>query len=318
MPEAAETLSTADRALIRALRAWGGDDVDLAWSRLSPGRREKLAGLARRLAARESIEDAWDALRRDHIASTRPDPARVHPTWFVRALKGESPAVRLAVAAHAPPEIRGALRIGLGLDPETIDPPARPADPEALRWALDLWAERIVGDAAERPDDPPVVYALAHLDGRDLARLVKVAGLAKHAFAIESSGPSAADEALACFGTADRVRLAYFRRQVGKPDARLVPLARLDLESVAGERRRFHSRLGLLTFGRLLAAAESHRARWAVQHLPYPIARSMRVREKPPLPARALAAWEGWILEAAWSRLLNEGWLSGENRRGKR
>ena len=317
MPEAAETLSTADRALIRALRAWGGDDPGLAWSRLSPDRREKLAE-ARRLSVRESIEDAWDALRRDHIASTRPDPARVHPTWFVRALKGESPAVRLAVAAHAPPEIRGPLRIGLGLDPDEIPGPARPADPEALRWALDLWSERIVGDAAERPDDPPVVYALSRLGGRDLARLVKVAGLAKHAFAIESSGPSAEDEALARFGTVDRVRLGYFRRQVGKPDARLVSPARLDLESVAGERRRFHSRLGLLTFGRLLAAAEPHRARWAVQHLPYPIARLMRPRGTPPLPLKALASWEGWVLEAAWSRLLNEGWLSGENRRRKR
>ena len=29
------------------------------------------------------------------------------------------------------------------------------------------------------------------------------------------------------------------------------------------------------------------------------------------LPRRALLAWEAWVLEAAWARLLSEGRLSG-------
>ena len=140
--------------------------------------------------------------------------------------------------------------------------------------------------------------------------------MVKHAFAIESGGRSLGDEDLSRLATMDRVRLGYFRRQIGKADPRLVPLARLDLESIGEDRRRAHSRVGLITFGRLLAATERHRARWAVQHLPYPIARLLRAQKAPKLPARALAAWEGWILESAWSRLLAEGRLTG--RRGGR
>ena len=309
MTEAVEPPSTADRALLRSLRAWGGDDVDRAWSRLSAGWRDRLAE-HRRPSERETIEDAWDALRRDHQASSRPDPARVHPTWFVRALKGESPAVRLAVAANAPESLREPLRRGLGLDDRAIAA-VRPADPEALRWALALWAERLVGDVAERPDDPPVVVALSRLGPRDLARLVRAAGLAKLAFAIEGTGPRPDDEARARFSTLDRVRLGYFRRHVGRADPRLVAMARDDLGVIGGEWRRGHPRLGLLTFGRLLTLAETHRARWAVQHIPYPIARLLRGQETPKLSARALGAWEGWVLEAAWARLLTEGRLSG-------
>jgi len=312
LPEAADSPSTADRALLRSLRAWGGDDVDRAWARLAPAWRDRLTG-SRPLSLRESVEDAWDALRSDQAASTGPDIARVHPSWFVRALKCESPAVRLAVAANAPEPIREHLRIGLGLDPGSFAA-ASPADPEALRWALALWSERLVGDVAERPDDPPVVVALSRLSHRDLARLVKVAGLAKHAFAIQDAGPSPADEGRARFSPLDRVRLGYFRRHIRQADRRLVRLARLDLEVIGEDRRRGHARLGLVTFGRLLASAEPHRARWAIQHIPYPVARLMRTRGTTRLSPRTLAAWENWVLEAAWARLLSEGRLSDDRK----
>ena len=72
-------------------------------------------------------------------------------------------------------------------------------------------------------------------------------------------------------------------------DSRLVPAARQDLGVIGADRRRGHSRLGLLTFGRLLDAAEPHRARWAMQHLPYPVVQLMREKTEPPLSPRALA-----------------------------
>ncbi len=308
LPEAADPPSTADRALARALRAWGGDELDRTAARFAPAWRERLAP-ARLAAGKLTPEAAWDGLRRDHDSSSRPDPTRVHPSWFVRALRGESPAVRRAVAAHA----RGPLREALRLGPDAPTP-GPPADPEAVRWALALWSERLVGDVTDRLDDPPVIVALTHLSPRDLTRLARVTGLAKHAFAIEGPGVALDDESWVRTTSADRVRLGYFRRHIGRADPRLARLARLDLQVIGDDRRRGHSRVGLLTFGRLLAAAEPHRARWAIQHLPYPIAKLMRVKDAPDLPARALVAWEDWVLEAAWARLLTEGRLAGGRR----
>ena len=309
MPEPEKPPSTADAALLRAFRAWGGRDFDRATARFSGAWRDRLRP-AWPPAMRERPEVAWSRLRRDHEGSARPDPSRVHPSWFIRALKSESPAVRRAVVARTPEPLREALGVGLGLRP--VDLVAdRPADPEALGWALALWAERLVGGVPDLDDDPPVVVAMTRLGSSELARLVKACGLAKHAFAIEGPGPTEFDESIARFSTLDRVRLAYFRRHIGAADPRLVPLARLDLRAIEGDRRRAHARVGLVTFGRLLAPVEPHRARWALQHIPYPIARRMRPRESTGLSRKALEAWESWVMEAAWARLFAEGRLSG-------
>lgn len=301
--------NTADRALLRAIRAWGGGDFALYASRLSDPWRERLRPFWPQVS-REKPDSSWSALREDHEASARPDPSRVHPSWFVRALKGESPAVRLAVAAHAPPSIGEALRRGLALDSSELAPDRKP-DPEALGWALALWAERLVGDVPGLDSDPPVVVALTRLGPRDLARLVKCCGVAKLAFAADPGGAKGFDDSVARFTPLDRVRLGFFRRQVGVADPRLVPVARHDLAAIDGDSRRGLARLGLLTFGRLLGAVEPHRARWALQHLPYPIAKLLRVKEAPPIASKALQAWESWVLEAAWTRLLGEGRMAG-------
>ncbi len=305
MPGTADSPSTTDRAFLRAIRAWGGPADPFAWARLSPGWRDRLRSA--RAADREATpESALADLRRDHEASARPDPSRVHPSWFVRALRAESPSVRLAIAALAAPPIRDAIRIGPGAG-HPAPGPDRPPDPDAIGWALALWAERLVGDVADRADDPPVIVALARLRPRELARLVKACGAVKHAFSLRGPGPSEVDEALVRMTNLDRVRLAFFRRSIGTPDPRLVPAARADLRAIGDDRRRGHYLLGLLTFGRLLAASEPHRARWAIQHIPYGAARRMRDPSPPAIPARALVAWESWVLEAAWARLLAEG-----------
>ena len=309
MPGIEKSPSTADRALLRAFRAWAGPHFEPSSARFSDAWRDRLRP-SWPAAIREKPEAAWTALRRDHEGSARPDPSRVHPSWFVRALEAESPSVRRAVVENCPRPLREALRKGLGLDARDLATD-RPADPEALGWALALWAERVVGDVPDRDDDPPVVVALTRLGSRELARLVKVCGLVKHAFAIEANGPTASDEAIARFTPLDRVRLAYFRRHIGEADPRLVPQARLDLRAIGGDRRRGHSRVGLLTIGRLLGSVEPHRARWASQHVPYPIARTMRAKETSTLSPRALEAWESWVMEAAWARLFGEGRLAG-------
>jgi hypothetical protein len=307
VPGTEESPSTADRALLRAARAWGVPGEDIPWGRFAPDWRERLQA-AWPAARRASSRSARDGLRRDHEASTRPDPARIHPSWYVRALRPESAAVRMAVATHASPAIREALRGDPGWEGDGTRPVHSP-DPVALGWALALWAERLVGDVPGRADDPPAVVALTRLRPRDLARLVAACGQAKHAFAIEGHGPSGADEERVRMTAVGRVRLGFFRRLIGAADPRLVPAARADLGAIGPDPRRGHSRLGLLSFGRLLALSEPHRARWAIQHIPYPIAREMREKGEPPLPPRALEAWESWILEAAWARLLAEGRL---------
>jgi hypothetical protein len=182
------------------------------------------------------------------------------------------------------------------------------ADPEAVAWALALWAERLVGDVPGLRGDPPVVVALASLRPRDLLRLIKTCGVAKLAFAMARNAP---DESIARFATLDRVRFGYFRRHVGAAEARLAELARLDVEVLQGHRRHGLARLGLVTIGRLIAEVEPYRARWALQHLPYPIAKLTRSLGAMPSGRKSPIAWEAWVLDAAWSRLDNEGWKVG-------
>ena len=233
LSEPERPLSTADGSLLRAFRAWGGPDFDRASARFNETWRDRLRP-AWASALKWKPDVAWSWLRRDHEAASRPDPSRVHPTWFVRALKAESPAIQRAVAAHSPPALREALQRGLGLDSHDLDTD-HPPDPEALGWALALWTERLVGDVPDRDDDPPVVVAMTRLNARELGRLIKVCGLAKHAFAIEGNRPTEFDESIARFSTLDRVRLGYFRRHIGVADPRLVPIARRDLQAIEGE-----------------------------------------------------------------------------------
>lgn len=310
MPEVDESPSTIDRALLRAIRAWSGQDFEFATRKFSANWRERLRSSWSQVRSTLS-EEAWTQIRRDHQASARHDPSRVHSSWFVRALKSEARSVQLAVTAHAPTPLRQTLSRGLKIDPRDLETDQLP-DPEALAWALALWTERLVGDVPEREDDPPVVVAMTRLRPSDLTRLVKVCGVVKHAFALFGTRPQEINEMLVRFTPLDRVRLGFFRRNIGVPDPRLVPQAQLDLRAIAGDRRRGHGRVGLVTFGRLLEAVEPHRARWTTQHVPYSIARAMRQQEMPGLPRKAIQTWESWVLEAAWARLFAEGRLVGD------
>src|SRR5690606_17663670 len=69
-------------------------------------------------------------------------------------------------------------------------------------------------------------------------------------------------------------------------------------------------RLGLSSLGRLLSAVEPHRARWALQHLPYAAARLARPYLGPDAPGLSTAdvmAWEAGLLRASIVLLVREG-----------
>lgn len=323
MPPTAEptlaTTSPADLALVRAIRAWGdrGDDDEdggnpFGWlARFSPAYRERILDIWLTIA-RVTPELAWQTLLRDHRAAARFDPARVHPSWLVRILAAESPAVRALVMNRASGPVRAALRHG----PARLAPvrPVAPfADPAAADWALALWTERLVGDVPESPSDPPVILALSQFSLRDLVRLARALGQIKLAFALDGQAPGPLDDATARTNPTERVRIGFFRRTIGRPDARLVPLARADFDSVPADRRRKFAAVGLISVARLLKGCDAHRARWAVQHLPYSIAKrlgELGASDRPGttgLPLRAIRAWEAWNFEAAWGRLLSEG-----------
>ena len=59
------------------------------------------------------------------------------------------------------------------------------------------------------------------------------------------------------------------------------------------------ARLGLVSVGRLLAAVEPHRSRWALQHLPYEIAKAIGARIEPGGPKVLAARREGVGVVAA-------------------
>lgn len=299
-------LSAVDATLLRAARAWRADLPETFWDCFPADRRVSLrwaweGGRAGGGGAADPAADL-DRLRRDHAAQARPDLARVHSSWWVRALEGEPASVRRAVAGHLPAGVAGVIREGLGLAEADLRPD-RPAKPGALRAALALWAVKLSGDCAEDAEDAPVVVALTALDARTVARLVQTTGLAK--WSLTEGDPPDLDDA-------DRQRLTHLRAELKGVDPRFLQVAGRDLAAILGHGEgRPVARVGLLTVARLLGAVEPYRARWALQHLPYATARSVRALMGPPgRRAPMLARWESDVLRAAWRRLADEGRLT--------
>ncbi len=270
-PDVAE--SESDRVLMLAMRAWapspriGSGPAEDPRARLL-ARLDPSWTLRLKQADDPDPPDRPEArrqLREAHQAEARVDLDRVHPSWWERALREESPAVRRAVVASAPETIRGEVQSALLLDNDDIRPD-RPPNPEALSWACSLWTERLVGGEPSRPDDPPVIVAMSRLSLRASYRLCRKAGILKLALAGEPQPEWAADFA-------------------GSAGPEFALIARHDLKSTPPNRyprRRLPARLGLLTIARLLSLAEPFRVRWALQHWPYAIARQIRPLMPPP------------------------------------
>jgi hypothetical protein len=287
--------SIIDAALIDAAAVWGDPD-DGPWDRFRPDRARSL---------RESWNarpggDARDRLRRGHEAQVTPDLARVHVTWWTRALRAEPLSVRAALLPSLPAGDGPALRADLKVAPGEGEP-SKPADPLALRVAQALWRERLVGDLPERPDDPPVVVALTRFDARATTRLIRTAGLAKWSV---SSRPLGVEDPKTAGRSRDLAGL------VGEPDPRLSELANRDVRPYETADAKALIALGQTTIARLLQTADPYRLRWVLQHLPYPVARQLRVLAGPAgQRSPTLATLEAVILRAAWIVLHREGVL---------
>jgi hypothetical protein len=262
---------TAGLAFAAAARAWGGAEADF------------------------DSESARLELRAMHAAEANADLGWIHPTWLLRAVQDESPAVRAIVAAHGPPAVRLALSARGGLAR-----PDRPPHPEALAWVSALWTERLVGGAIECADDPAAIVALTRPSPLEAYRLWHAAGEVK---ALLATG----------FESAAGDRAAWAFQRLGAPPPETQSWALRDLNMVEKARPRLSGRrstamLGLVTLARLLADCEPFRVRWALQHLPYPIVK--RVRSLMPPDSRrsdAVSRLEGVILRTAWDRLVLEG-----------
>lgn len=319
-PTEVERLDEADLALILASQAWrdlgpslecvpnqhpeAGEDESNRWHRLEKSWSQRLRAfsLSASAAALDQLA-ALQRLRRMHEVSMRVDLSRVHPSWCVRALKEESPAVRRVVAASAPEPLRSAIRTGLSLDADDLAGD-RLANPEVLSWALVLWTERLVGGDPARTDDPPAISVLTRLSPRRGYAICRLAGEIKGRLGRPNPGQErpSAGRFPPMSGIQDSLAAAdpRFLEQVSR-DLQSKSLAKVPVRHRA-------ARIGILTVARLLANCEPFRLRWALQHWPYPIAKL--IRSLLPAPADCsefLARGESLILKTAWDRLNLEG-----------
>jgi hypothetical protein len=239
-----------------------------------------------------------------HESSARVEVARVHPSWWVRALTDESPAVQRAVAAALPESVRHPVQAGLLLDSQDLRS-ERSAAPEALAWVLGLWAERLVGGEAERADDPPAIIALSRLSPRAGYGLCRFAGFCKLLLAGRQPPGDGARPAR-------RQRWDWLRDRLAPARPDFQAQARHEVQAGVSSRiasRHHPARLGLNTFGRLLAGCEPFRVRWALQHWPYPMAKLTRALMAAAAASPLEQEGESLVLKTAWDRLTLEGRL---------
>ncbi len=319
-------LTEADRALLLALRAWAheclrpdaaGEEGEHAfilrfWDWLEAGwvrrlcdawDRQRLSGDG--IAAARALE----RLREMHIATVEASVSHVHPSWMVRALREESPAVQRLVAASVREPLRHALQAGLLLDAQDITPD-HAVDPMVREWVMGLWTERLVGGELIRPDDSPALAAVCRLSNRAAYRLCRVAGLGKLILAGVKPAKAAGRQSL-------RSRAEWLDGRLGRSGSEFRAQAQADVQSMARSklpRRRHAARIGLVTLARLLEDNEPFRLRWALEHWPYPVAKLARtLMPGSTKVAPAVLAGETDLLKTAWERLrleerLDEPW----------
>jgi hypothetical protein len=284
--------------------------VSRCWQRLDPSWAGRLREVWERGSATDLAPDdpatALEQLHRTHKATATVDLGRLHPSWWIRALQEESPAVQRVVAAHSPGFVGQAVRDGLLLDSQDLAV-ERPVNPEVLSWILALWTERLVGGEPTRPDDPPALVVLSHLSLRESYRLCHVMGLAKRVLVGQESGNDRSD-------SAEQARGEWLQSRLASVNLRFRNQAQADVESISAPKvpqRHHFARIGLGTLARLLADCEPFRVRWALQHWPYPIAKLVRfLIAGASNRSASLLQSESLVLKTAWERLTLEGRLA--------
>jgi hypothetical protein len=245
-----------------------------------------------------------DELRRMHQAMAGVDLARIHPSWLVRALREESPAVQRLVAASLPDSLRYQMQSGLLLDSQDLKS-ERAAAPEVASWVMALWTERLVGGDARPSHDSPGLAVLIELTPRAGYRLCRMVGFCKLILAGQPPDHRA--------DAGDHARHEWLAARLAEANSGLRELSRRDVEAGRSSKlplRHQPARIGLATVARLLVDTEPFRLRWALQHWPYPIAKLIRALlprslSQPP----SFLEWESWILKTAWERLNLDGRL---------
>lgn len=296
-------LTSADWALLRLVEGKYGSVSPTFWECFGASWGDRLRAACEGFP-HEANNSAFEELKREHAAEARPNLGRVHHSWFVRGLKDESPAVQRSVVANASGPLREQLRTGLGLSLEDLEPD-QPAQPDALRWVLALWTERLVGDRPDRLDDPQVIRGLTGLGARSSFRLVRTTGLVKWALA-GALAPGVRGR--------ERARLAYFEQLLQASAPGLRKWAEHDVGNLDRSKPHPLARLGMVTISRLLDDAEPYRVRWALQHVPYPVAKFMRsLMSSRAKRDPAVLRCESEMLRIAWDRLRHEGLLRQES-----
>jgi hypothetical protein len=293
-------LSPTDQCLLLAARVWARDLSSTFWDVFPTDRRAALrwAWTSRGVPGADA---ARERLKEEHTAQARPDLARVHVSWWARALKEEPRSVRNALVANLPAGIAEALREELENGPEDT-PAERPPHAVALRAALALWSERLVGDVPKRDDDPPVIAVLTGFEAPLVARFIRTAGLAK--WSLTDSRPKAIE-------ASDQRRLERLNEMLSDIDPPFRLVATADVASLNPGASNPESRLGLTTVARLLCSAEPYRVRWTLQHLPYTTAKAIRTLMGPHgRRAPMVALWETLLLRASWLLLQQDRWIS--------
>ncbi|MGC8639271.1 MAG: hypothetical protein ACP5XB_05255 [Isosphaeraceae bacterium] len=298
----------ADLALFLCARSWGvpsvGPSPHSAWQHLGPAGQERLRKISEGGETLGQAE-ALAILARSHRAQCRAEPGRVHSSWWVRALQEESPAVRRVVAGYGPLPVRAAAATAFGFRPGDLEG-GPPPNPEVLEWVLALWAERLVGGEPPQPAEPPVIFALSSLSSRLLYRLCQTIGVARTTLA---GDPETMLAGRPVWAAHQAWLQGWFLEQFGSAEPQLRTWASKDLAIARAEKglgpRRGLAMRGLTSIARLLTEPEPFRVRWALQHVPYPIAkriRSIMAMQTNLTPGHLQL--ESTLLRAAWERLV--------------
>lgn len=286
------TMAIGDPSYDFVLKLWNW--IEASWLRRASAvwSRESVAGLPDR-------QKALERLRAMHLASSRMDLDRVHPSWLARALREETPAVAAIAARHGPATTRAIARRALA------PPSAESASTDHVRadvvaWVLSLWTERLVGGRAETADDPPEIVVLAQFSPLEAVRLFRMWGFAKLALA-GAVAPRRRPRPI------EIARRKWIESETAKAPPTLKAMAQADVQAhakAATPARRKPALLGLLGLARLLRDHDPSRLRWALQNIPYPIAKHIRATI-PKKPDRTLNhdANEALLLKIAWRRL---------------
>lgn len=303
----------ADLALLLCLEAWGFPDhassISSPWRWLDSPWQDRLGDARRKLGPR-SPEQALDLLQHSHRFQCRADTAKVHSSWWIRALKDESPAVRRAIARHGPAQQSPAAREEPRIEREPTE--SHNPEPTVAGWVLSLATERLVGGEPVRSDEPAAIVALAALSSRELYRLCHAAGQSKTVLAGDPQGILAGR----CLdGQSERWVHEQFSNQTGTAEGQARAWANCDLQASRGTdalgRRRRLASLGLNTIARLLTGCEPYRVRWALQHVPYPVAKRIRlVMSASRSVSQEVRRLESAVLKTAWTRLILHNRLS--------